>query len=635
MNPRKSLSYPFFLVTFISILLLITPFSEVQATGYQKYDLSDARNLDFMQNQHLHHSSGKLVYVYFNETGTTEQLEIMVWKSDGSFDGDYQIPRLYTTIHGKTRIKVVELDDDEILIMWTESYASQQASIRTCRLDLDTYASIIKWFGMGTSGTYTWTGIDYVSYEDDIYFFITQVHISQTGQHNLMVFKYDTGIDTFTQEIDQALDGLTSTDAQGFLKTSQYEGSKVLVCFSTTATETRPEYWLYDLDLKTFEYQADSSYSMIYQSNEQFCWISEGYRLSGDYIYAYFTWTESKIVSGSPQLRFVQQRLVYNQTIEQSELLYQNTRMSPFYPACYEAPLNEYWVLGYQEDDNASLFNIYNEIQQVGENEELLWETRFEIIDWFNYEIITASVIYSRESDEEIYSDPTHTVNNGVYDTLWRDWTSQFQTVGKYNTKYFTVFWDLIPQDAEYDIIFSWTPDETPKYVDKTYRFSFTALRNDAGFTVNYVVYMDSVQRLSGQTLSNGVMRYGSANEVGLLFGTEGIHIMTVDLLELGTAELLYTESYSDVWSTTIEDPEEVKPVIIPIIGMISTFLPIFFVLLVPSMALAREGGIVGLIAGLSIGLVIGAISGLIPTYAVFLGILAISMGFVYYVRRS
>jgi len=626
-------------------MVFFSPFTTVYAFSYVDYEQqSISVEEDFHQNQHLVHSSGRFFYIYLDKSANN--IVVVCWSSEGSLLTEFTTSTVYGTTYqdNEVSVKILEINSTYVLIVWTECYADEGMIFRTMRLNINTWVALYDYLSFGGT-TYTGfgvTGIDYVFYQDDIYLFVaTDKKINVPDARRLTVFKYI--IDTYqvTQyDYEVLITGGTGdiNPMEGYLNANQNPNAlaQVLLCFQVSKQdEYRPWFWLYNLGTLEFEEQSVFPMPARFPANDKFFWLGSGYRYTGDYIYAYFTWLGTKLSEGqnTPTIYVIQHRLVYNVTIEASELKQVNTRTHIYYPQVLESALDEYWVLGYIEDDNASIINYYNQIQTSGLNIEL-WETQVIIPDWFNYDTQTIATIYQRPSDELIFALSSGIgLNNQVYDTLWKDFSSSYQTVEKYpagsGTDDYRMYYDLTIMTAVYDMSFTIIPDETPKIVNKSYKMTMTSLANNVGFKSNTILYFDGSQVSSKVTDSAGV------RVITFLFGTEGIHTITVKIYQLGTSSLLHTDSYSDIWSLTgseTDDPDEA--VLIPLtVAGISIFMPIFFIVLVPMFALGEMAGKIGIMAGLIIGVTIGAMSGLLPMYTVFLMILVVVMAFVFLIR--
>lgn len=639
---------PIFLLIFLLSLIIFSPFIRtVNALSYYDFDKPATVPEDFIQNAYLNHQSGKLVHVVYDVT--LEKFIVRVWNSDGTFYGtverDSDNPSVLTGVN--TRLKLIDIDADEFLVVELVTYSTSFYSRMTVvRYNVNTLAktddrgiNLIQ--GISTIANNGFSGIDSAWYGGNLYIFFLKIYGFSSAGHYLEAYEYDPITPTLTYKEKIAPPTPTADSRpQGYLNVYQYTASSnvMFITVSTRPQSTTPLFYIYDADSNVFEFQAQYPVPTQYHNTSKFWWINAGYRISGNDIFIHFNWIDTYLddATDNPVHRIIQHRLVYNTTVQASNLTAQNTRQFLNNPTVTDVfVLSEVWALGYIEDINSSIFNYYYPIQTYDwdllEWVAEIWEVQVTIPDWFNYGIQSTSLEYNRVSDEEIYMYPWASGDNGVYDALWREFGKTFQSSEQYGNTDVRIWYGVAPLSATYDITWTITPDETPKIILTNYRVTFTSLMNDIGTALNYIVYLDGSNVGAGVTDGNG------AETKIFNIGEEGTHTITVELYRssMGVTTLLYTETYSDIWTVTGSESDLPTPeVIIPVtVAGITVLLPIFFIVLVPTFALGEMAGKIGILAGLVIGVTVGAMSGLLPMYTVFLMILVIVLAFVFLIR--
>lgn len=192
---------------------------------------------------------------------------------------------------------------------------------------------------------------------------------------------------------------------------------------------------------------------------------------------------------------------------------------------------------------------------------------------------------------------------------------------------------------------FAYSPNDSPYLKTKnTYTFTWTIYRNGIADSYNdsYRVFVDNFEQWIGQVNpENGEV------SVPVTVGSAGTHQFLVMIYDENAGAIFtgaqYTLTFRDTESVPIEDPNAGTQIARGYIQLFQVWLPMLGVVMVPAVGLAilgaRLGGGLGMVIGLLTGGLFGTIGGVVtmilPTYALYLYILLLGLGFVIAIRSG
>lgn len=631
MTPKTRLRFPtFFLLTIIFLIPIFANIGVYEVEAYQSdfdyvnvtwSDANQGEDEININNQMVQLNDGRFIYAV--DDLDSDVLILWIFSADGTLESNPTINDITYTYRTHT-FMICPFDDDEILIVnnWQRNTVGQRFYVR--RLNVDTLALSSYYVVYSDCTDWTYFGdISYVTYNNK-YYFVTQLESWDGDVAKLRVFEFDPSTNTVSAKQVANL-GEDSVDEYMAGKPNLIQDPNDLSVILIQCTDylrdedtLRPEYWRYDAESNILEHICDHPLIERYSIERTMLCMGGGVEDYGDFRYAYFTYAFPDDFVGDTSYRVLQHRLIFNASIGElnsTALEYQSEKLITLYPSSAGYPR---WIYGFSDSKE----NI--EVWTWGYDGEIsdtatVYHYDLTVLDWY----ATGAGAIGLDSFEEVQDEVPH------YSILaGRITTSQFMV--EEETESADIYFDLQPAETVYDITVVFYPNETPKYTHKDY----------AMYLYNYRNYMLSWSCLVEWYVDDVIIdtrAWTIATEAyHVLTTTSGIKEFRFKLYDIDTNAFLYEKSFNYSFISGVDDDEPDTPTVMPIfISGLIAFLPIFFLIVTPTVLLAQYLGAIGALGGLCLGMVASVAGGFLPSYAIFLLILIIVMAFVWYVRKG
>lgn len=611
---------------FLSFCLLNTQVAE----AYTKLvlDTSALYTLGDKDKSILTHSTGKFIIAYFDNTNDKIIVEIVTLL--GTSETTIEISMLYDSSY--MSLSLTELDNDEILLAHAyRASASGVSRVWVWKINIISYSyssctGSPQNLALTDSSSFRLSISRGYEYDDNLYF-VVRIQQTQVAVKNyLTLIKYTVSTNTISTVFEKAT-GETPDypDGNPPLYIEQDENSPELLYILTTDADDdqRPTYYIMDLsgtsaDTVKLATHPQTARIRAYLKNMQQYYMGGGKYISGDFIYLYWTWIYPDLYYESyRKIIVIQHRLVFNLTVDDDTLLFQNERTITIYPNLLTSPTYNCWAIGFLENKQ-DLIVYYPYIE---DEEYHIMKDELEVSDWLDTDD-TAIYLIDYEETEDIPP------QNAVIDWIAREPNSPFQVNCHYTGYEIWVYSGLVAWKEEWDISISYTPVDTPPFTDTSYRFTATSLLNDYPRKSTLIGYFDNVQFFSSSTNSIGQYQFTIQTSVS------GYHELQIKLYSNNIYR--YNETWNYVFITRGEEYPETETLLPISVGLILNYLPIFLVYGSLIFGFSELNfGIIGFIVAIILGTVICALSGLIPQYVVYLMVLAIVTATIYFMRKE
>jgi hypothetical protein len=359
-----------------------------------------------------------------------------------------------------------------------------------------------------------------------------------------------------------------------------------------------------------------------------FKWIGIGYEVDGSNIWLYFTHVKGYLVGGTTiGYKWVQHRLVFNTTISAATLLDCDRLVTSGSLGTFAV---EPWVVGYKVDYDEFYFWMDNREYSASPPVTVSMPDRIKIEltgDWFDYS--TPPTIDITITDMILDLLPT---SDSEAITIYGGSMFNAYMVMGFATDIRIYYGMSVVDDFTYSLVI--TPNETPKFTQKTYVFSFTFLNNGVPASNCIVLfYVDG----SNSTTVTKVASSAGVVTLPIQFNSEGTHTIMFEVYKnMFDTEMKLTDTLSYLFYSQEIPDEEVTPFLIGnLTGILITFLPACLCIMVPAIAGAKAAGLSGFLAGTVVGDLIAVGVGVMPTYTIYLMILIASITFIMVMRSG
>lgn len=599
----------------MSILLLL-PIATVQGGSHailQPYGRASG------DTNILQHSSGKFVYVWLNTTN--DNIYCYIYSSSGQYEAMIQ-----EALGGAgTWTCAVEEWNSTHFVMIGAGHDTN-ACIWFVLCNINTYSHVETEAKSGALGVY---GSDLGIFTCRALGLIYAFHQVGTGgatpyPRYLQVASFNGTDKTYTRSEHQ-LDAGGTVKPWGMIQGFVGEGAlndKAYLVMPKDADNQKPVYYEYDLDGYTITELATHPLSNRYHPDgakpfQHYLWGS--IETSGTLYYVTHTWVYSHFTP-TRYYRLVQHRLVFNNTIAVANLTAQSEIVAYITPSL-GGSADETWVHGYMDErDEIQLYyaNVYQSSVVASEME-------LTITNWLDYSG-GATVVYG---DYQAYSfDYVKNLNFNEYDdSIRRDFGSPFSVSEYGGSAVINIYPDQFTPLADWSLGVTYAPPDTPLETDTQYIFTITTTRNGIGTQTTVLGYVDEVQYLARQTEANGILTHTLVTSIA------GYHNITYIAYDLGGVVVNRSTLY--LFEREVEEAPTTGTMLPQSISVMTYFIPIALVTLLPVGVLSYVMGILGAVIGLNIGLLICSMAGLIPAYTLYLIILFDAILVVYLMRNG
>jgi hypothetical protein len=448
----------------------------------------------------------------------------------------------------------------------------------------------------------------------------------------LLVIKYDWSTNQLSEEIGQSINSNPDTDYLNIplVIHNNNESEQVLLGVGDSG-DRFPKYYLFDMSDDSLSSLCTHPFSTdrIGDYDQESVAFFKNYDkfLGGDIIYngtqiwVYFTWLHP-LIQDEVSHRVIQHRIVFNETISSGALLGQNERTATINPTIDAT--GRTWIDGYMI--NKTHIRVFYPAELGGI--DYLYTDLLELDDWWNYAGGTIDRISHLESSD--YTKVTYPENfpDDEKDMVSRDWGGSWIVRKDYSDDFDDgwLYYGLEPVTVEYDLVMSYSPNDEPLIVDKSYSWMITLYANDVGIKKTIAIYMDDIQAFVVQTGSNGQYTYT------FLSGITGVREWNIKVLS-NVGNIVYEEDFYYTWVRGDISDEPTSDILIPrttsyLVAMLPTFImiimPTFAFGLVGSEVSGTIGGSIGFLLGGILGVGISVMSGFLPSWMTYLLILAV-----------
>jgi hypothetical protein len=576
------------------------------------------------QMQSVTMPNGYFAYVLVNNTLSNILDDVYIWVIDSQ--GNLQASSVLDIAYDKTNAySIVAYDDDKLAFIGLISPLGSTWSVVGFLYDTNTY-TLSNWFQTGWQAGTT----------------MSNFRISELVVYNNEVF----GIGRFTavsgdKTIRIKYTPVTPTIAVSFPDNIAPSDSTIFVtqdellpryCYVWLGTST-PQYYYWDLEnyatltlLASHPFGGGVDYR---DSRISLRYIGGGVyhqTVGTEYYFLYHTWAYS---DNDCNIILVHQRLRFNASGIAPANLEAQDRIRVIQTTTVDLAQEIGFYGGYVditdlEDSDIVYLHIYHEDRHaIGEFEARHQE--YTVTDWSDFAIDDTT-----KTEEEFYAG-YYTMN--PQDVWWKEATSTFGSREIYDQSWIYLYYDMIAQESNYDITWTYTPSDDPPITHTRYLFTGTTTLNDFGYQTIISVYFDDQLITSKETDTQGVAEWYLLTTIG------GVHNLTVVIydsyepeyyaVEVGSETVIYVFELAE-----IAEGEEGTPLGTVAIQTLMFFLPIFVIILVPAYIFFEALGYIGFLIGLITGATVGTMAGIVPTYFMALVILVVVLGFVYTIKN-
>lgn len=619
--------------TFMLPIISNTYFIKTNADYYEwTYGLDniyryDGNNSILPQYRTLQHSSGKFIYTYFRRSATNLiYIDVYINYPSGTTPNYITIEidshTMSESYINSTSYSIDELNSTHIIIfeahyMWNNPIHNIYGKVYLLNLNTYVVTTITDpWYASSTTIQCPVMKLGNIfQYDNKVYcVFMQAYNDSPTTKHYLGLMDFDLATNILDVSKSELWSGAYPHNSIGFPYALQYpeNSDKIYVVCSYETDLTQPQYYEIDLDDEVYTQLASHSNTDRYSVNRRIIFLGSGVIINGDYIYIYYQWVYPYVDASTRYIKYVNQKLVFNQTITAVDLIGNQDKCGVI-QLLYGTETNPSWVTGYK--DNASISILYYANWKSSTSSNIVDKATYTVEDWLDYGGGSLDV----EFESEIDYIPNHQDEEAY---IIRRFSEDFQVEEVTTTpKTAWIYYGLALLEAVYDITLTWTPNDNPLLTQKSYSFTTTTFRNYIGFRSYIDILIDGLKLKSALTAINGI-------HVFLLTSSStGFKTLEIKMYSNATQELLYTEEFEIKFIESAQDIETGQTVFI---GSYIQYLPFMFICLVPSLGLFLiTKHIIGFLSGLTLGTFALVLSNMIPIYMIFIELIIIVIGFV------